>query len=104
MHRLSLVVVSGDYSSLQCSHFSLWRLLLLWSTGFRRSDSVAVAFGLSWPVACGIFLDQGLNPHPLHCQVDSFFFLNFIFKLYNMVLVLPNIKMNPPQVYPRSPS
>ena len=30
--------------------------------------------------------------------------LNFIFKLYNIVLVLPNIEMNPPQVYPRSPS
>ena len=29
----------------------------------------------------------------------SFFFLNFIFKLYIIVLVLPNIKMNPPQVY-----
>ena len=27
------------------------------------------------------------------------FFLNFIFKLYITVLVLPNIKMNPPQVY-----
>ena len=29
----------------------------------------------------------------------SFFFLFFIFKLYNIVLVLPNIEMNPPQVY-----
>ena len=28
----------------------------------------------------------------------------FIFKLYNILLVLPNIKMNPPQVYPGSPS
>ena len=28
----------------------------------------------------------------------------FIFKLYNIVLVLPNIEMNPPQVYPSSPS
>ena len=28
----------------------------------------------------------------------------FIFKLYNIVLVLPNIEMNPPQVYPCSPS
>jgi len=28
----------------------------------------------------------------------------WIFKLYNIVLVLPNIEMNPPQVYPRSPS
>ena len=31
----------------------------------------------------------------------SFF---FIFKLYIIVLVLPNIKMNPPQVYVCSPS
>ena len=29
-----------------------------------------------------------------------FIFFNFIFKLYNIVLVLPNIEMNPPQVYP----
>ena len=34
----------------------------------------------------------------------SFFFLNFIFKLYIIVLVLPNIKMNPPQVYMCSPN
>ena len=31
-------------------------------------------------------------------------FFNFIFKLYIIVLVLPNIKMNPPQVYMCSPS
>jgi len=35
----------------------------------------------------------------------SFFFkFYFIFKLYIIVLVLPNIKMNPPQVYTCSPS
>ena len=36
----------------------------------------------------------------------SFFFFkfHFIFKLYNIVLVLPNIEMNLPQVYPCSPS
>ena len=28
----------------------------------------------------------------------TYFFFNFIFKLYITVLVLPNIKMNPPQV------
>ena len=35
-----------------------------------------------------------------------YFFLIFILflKLYNIVLVLPNIEMNPPQVYPHSPS
>ena len=32
------------------------------------------------------------------------FLFYFIFKLYNIVLVLPNIKMNPPQVYLCSPS
>ena len=34
----------------------------------------------------------------------SNFYFYFIFKLYNIVLVLPNIEMNPPQVYPCSPS
>ena len=33
-----------------------------------------------------------------------FFLFYFIFKLYIIVLVLPNIKMNPPQVYMCSPS
>ena len=38
----------------------------LWSTG-----SIAVAHGLSYSTACGIFLDQSLNPCLLHWQVDS---------------------------------
>ena len=33
---------------------------------------------------------------------DNLFY--FIIKLYNIVLVLPNIEMNPPQVYLCSPS
>ena len=35
------------------------------------SGSVVVTHGLSCPEACGIFLDQGLNPRPLHWQVNS---------------------------------
>ena len=35
---------------------------------------------------------------------DHFFKFYFIFKLYIIVLALPNIKMNPPQVYMCSPS
>ena len=41
---------------------------------------------------------------PVHSEGDQpwdfffFFFFNFIFKLYITVLVLPNIKMNPPQI------
>ena len=46
-HRLSLVVVSRSYSSLRCTGFSLWWLLLLWITGSRRVGSVVVARGLS---------------------------------------------------------
>ena len=38
------------------------------------------------------------------CSCCCFLFFNFIFKLYNIVLVLPNIEINPPQVYPCSPS
>ena len=42
-----------------------------------------------------------------HKTTKLFFFVlffNFIFKLYSIVLVLPNIEMNPPQVYLCSPS
>ena len=35
--RLSLVAVSGGYSLLWCAGFSLWRLLLLQSTGSRHT-------------------------------------------------------------------
>ena len=45
--------------------------LLLQSTGSRRADSVVVAHGPSWSVACGIFPDRGSNPCPLHWQADS---------------------------------
>ena len=39
-----------------------------------------------------------------HFILYFLYFLNFIFKLYNIVLVLPYIKMNPPQAYMCSPS
>ena len=69
----------------------------------------------------GISLTQESNPGLLYCRwilyqlsyqgsptsylVITFFFkFYFIFKLYIIVLVLPNIKMNPPQVYMCSPS
>ena len=44
---------------------------------------------------------EGLDE--LDFEYNLFFFF-FFFKLYNIVLVLPNIKMNPPQVYLCSPS
>ena len=88
---LSLVVVSGGYSSLRCTCFSLQWLLLLRSTGPRvqglqqlwragsvvvvhglqSAGSVAVAHRLSCSAVCGIFLDQGSNPCLLHWQANS---------------------------------
>ena len=80
---LSLVAVSGGYSSLWCTGFSLRCLLLLWSTGSRRGGSVVVAHGLysagslgvahglSCSTACGIFPVQGSNPWLLQWQADS---------------------------------
>ena len=37
----------------------------------RYVGSVVVAQALSRSVTCDIFLDQGLNPCPLHWQADS---------------------------------
>ena len=80
---LFLVVVSGRYSSLQCTGCLLWWLLLLRSTGSRHvgsvvvahglqsTGSVVVAHGLSCSVACGIFPDQDLYTCPWHWRVDS---------------------------------
>ena len=34
--------------------------------GLQSEGSVTAAHGLHCPLACGIFLDQGLNPCPLH--------------------------------------
>ena len=39
-----------------------------WDLGARAS--VVVAYRFSCPTACGIFLDQGSNPCPLHWQAD----------------------------------
>ena len=68
---LSLVVASGDNSSSRCAGLSASRPLLLRSTGSRRAGSVIVAHGPSRSAACGIFPDQGSNPHPPHWQADS---------------------------------
>ena len=78
---LSLVVTSSGYSPFRCPNFSLHWLLLLQSTGSRHTGFSSCSMwaqqlghtGLvSCPTACGIFLDQGSNPCPLHWQADSY--------------------------------
>ena len=68
---LPLVAASGGHSSSRCAGLSLSRPLLPRSTASRRAGSAIVAHGPSRSAACGIFLDQGSNPCPLHWQADS---------------------------------
>ena len=51
----------------------MWASVVV-ARGLQSAGSVVVAHGLSCSTACGIFLDQGLDPCPLHWQADSFFF------------------------------
>ena len=39
--------------------------------GLQSAGSLVVAHSLSYPMACGIFLDQGSNQCPLHRKVDA---------------------------------
>ena len=39
--------------------------------GLQNTVSIVVVNGLSCSIECGVFLDQGLNPCPLHWQVGS---------------------------------
>ena len=54
-----------EATKLPCTDLSLWWLLLLQGTG---SEVVALSLVVWWN---GIFLTQGLKPHPLHWQADS---------------------------------
>ena len=88
-----------------------------WSFSFKISPSNEhsglISFRMDWfdlPAVQGI-LKSLLQHHSskasiLRCSAFFFFFFKFyfIFKLYITVLVLPNLKMNPPQVYMCSPS
>ena len=74
-HGLPLVAMQGlliEAVSPVVEH-RLWRVRAsfvvahrLWST-----NSVVEVHGLRCSTTCGIFQDQGLNQHPLHCKADS---------------------------------
>ena len=69
-----------------------WTDLMVWIGSQKQIENLNTFF---------FFFEFGIA---LLLALNSFFFFNFIFKLYNIVLVLPNIEMNPPQVYLCSPS
>ena len=67
--QLSLVLVSKGYSLV-----AVWGLLIVVASPVvehRLYGTGASVYGPSCPAACGIFLDQGLNPCPLLWQADS---------------------------------
>ena len=86
-----------------------------WSFSFNISPSNEhpglISFRLNWldllavqgPLKILLQHQNSKASIPWH-SAFFFFFFNFIFKLYIIVLVLPNIKMNLPQVYMCSPS
>ena len=82
-HRLSLAALSRSYSlvavhgllmvaSLVAEHGLQACKLSICSSGLQSTGLVVVTHMLSYPAACGIFLDQGSNQCPLHCKVDGF--------------------------------
>ena len=107
----SKITADGD-----CSHEIKRRLLLgrkamtnldgiLRSRDITLPTKVCLVKAMVFPVVmCGCESCTIKKAEPR--RIDAFFFFNFylIFKLYIIVLVLPNIKMNPPQVYMCSPS
>ena len=69
---LSLVVGSGGFSLTAVCWLPVVVASLVVEPGSRARASVVAVRGLSCHVACGILLDQGLNPLPLHWLVESY--------------------------------
>ena len=71
MHGFSLIAVSRGYS-LVVGHGLLTVVAsLVAEHGALEHGLSSYGTGLSCSSACGIFLDQGSNPCPLHWQADS---------------------------------
>ena len=95
--------------SLFCCRTAVTPSLFLGSSPNLRVQCICPAPGLdsstsllSFPICLqNISHAQRLRFLIMSCSLSLFFFFKFyfIFKLYKIVLVLPNIKMNPPQVY-----
>ena len=70
-------------------------------TDLSQSCGHCCIFQICWHIECNTFTT---SPFRILFYFIFFFKFYFIFKLYKIVLVLPNIKMNLPQVYMCPPS
>ena len=97
MDWLDLLVIQGTLKSLLQHHSS--KASILWCSAFFtvQLSHPYMTTGKTIALTRQTFVGKVMS-------LLFFFLFYIIFKLYNIVLVLPNIEMNPPQVYPRSPS
>jgi len=68
---LSLAVAGRAYSVVVPRLLTAVSFLAAEHGALGTQASVDVVHELSWPLACGIFPNQGSNPCPLRWQVDS---------------------------------
>ena len=99
MDWLDLLAVQGTLKSLLQHHSS--KTSILWRSAFfiGQLSHPYMATGKTIALTRWTFVGKVMS-----LLFFFFFKFYFIFKLYITVLVLPNIKMNPPQVYMCSPS
>ena len=109
----SKITADGDCSHEIKRHFLLGRKVMTNLDSIFKSRDITLPTKVC-PVKAMVFpvvmygCESWTVKKAEHRRIDAFVFFffkfNFIFKLYIIVLVLPNIKMNPPQVYMCSPS
>ena len=87
---VSLIVVSGNYSSLWCQGFSFWWLLLLRSLGSRAWASVVGAHGLSSSMACGKF--QAWDGTPVPC-IGMWILIHWTTREIRFLLLLMSVSL-----------
>ena len=66
-----MLLEKADFFFRKYLFIRLCRVLAVAHGIFAVVHSVVSGHGLSCPEACGIFLDQGSNSHPLHCKAVS---------------------------------
>ena len=86
----AFLVVASEGSSLVAVHRLLIAVVSLVRHSLGAQASAVVVHGLSCPVACEIFLDQGLNlclgrQTPIHCTTRKVTTLVFNVSLFNVL-------------------